>query len=336
MRLITTLILTVVLFISPVLISSGAFGATPLEAAEKPAPEMPFIKDANGVYPGKFLLKKAGSQYEPDPEDKFSDKSTITIPGTELTAGVFDYKYINERGEDERTSKAGVLINDSIYYVDTSGNNGAGDFDMSGGQNVGIYKNYLTMDSSEVGGTSYRGIMFLFKYTKNSVELLDVIRDYNFSFSSVTEPVHNKKERGPWWTKIADIDHDGNPEFKIWISHSFKFEEAFQLFLEIRDDKLRVNFNPELYKPLFKEIERENRMKTEKPEAYYIYGFLSRKLNLKKITAMLAGKEDPDEKLHYIINILKKRDTWDADFHHLYGVKPVLIKHNLKNETGGK
>ena len=97
-----------------------------------------------------------------------------------------------------------------------------------------------------------------------------------------------------------------------------------------------MDFNPKLYKPLFQQIERESRNKKQKPDAYYAYGLLSGKLSLEKIQTMLAGKEKSSGKEPYIVKILKKRDQWDAELHRHDKNKPVLIRHNLKRETGGE
>jgi len=329
LRLITTIILTALFFIWPVFPPSGVFGESPPEAAEQAAPQMPFIKEAGERYAGRFPLKKVGSEYvsvhytDKNGKPKEEPLDAITIPGTEITAGVFPYEFIDERGEENSfPPKTGALINDSIYYVESCDKYGCGHLDMSEDTSVLIYKNYFTIDACTYGASACGRKMALFRYTKNSIEVLDYMESSSLEFN----PESN----------FNDIDNDGNPEVRVSIRYgTIKNPVAFELFFEIKDDKLQVDFNPELYKPLFKEIERESRNKTEKPEAYYVYGFLSGKLSLKKITAMLAGKEDTGEKEHYIVRILNRRDTWNAGFHD-YNNKPVLIRHNLKQKTGGK
>lgn len=316
MRLIATLILIVMLFISPVFLSSGAFGETQHEAAEKTAPHVAEILDAEGLYIGKFPLKKVGSRYVPESKNDFNDM--FTIPGTEITAGGFHYEYIDELTGWNPTYKAVALIHDSIYYVDSSDKKYRGSYDISG-PNFLIYKNYFTIDACTLGASACRRMMFLFRYTKDSVEILDYVESTDFEFQPETD--------------FNDIDNDGNPELKVSIHYSsIKSPTVFKLFFEIKDNRLQVDFNPELYKPLFKEMERKSRNKTDKPDAYYFYGFMSGKLSLKKIQTMLAGKKEPSGKEPYIIRIIKKRDTWDADFHNHYIDKPVLIRHNLKNQ----
>jgi len=274
------------------------------------------------AYSEGFKLIKVNSHYEPE----LVVKPAITLPGTNIKAG----SYIYFKSDGMEIGRLGFLMSsEKFYFVQSSEYNLiAPDF------NYGVYNGYFVMDASGYASTSgHNRLMFLFKYNKDSVQLLDVIGKayvglYGMDFMSVSDRQKNCITNcPPGRIFLKDIDHNGNPEIKLINSMGNRFEPLdFELYLEIVNNRLQVNFNPALYKPLF---EREKQMAQSKikPDAYYIYGFLSKKLELEKVKANLKGDKDQYER---VITLLKNVKKWDVAFHDIRGEKFVLIQYDLK------
>jgi len=276
------------------------------------------------AYSEGFKLIKVNSHYELE----LSEKPGIIIPGTNIRAG--SYRYIAANGNE--VSRLGFLIDDkNFYYVHSS------EYDLGGDSNFGVYKNYFLMDSWGYGSTSgHNRLMFLFKYDKNSVKLLDIIGQahvgsYGLDFMSVyikeTAKFGSLGENFRLaWMDMRDIDNDSAPEIRLLISMGHRFEPVFELYLSIVRNTLKLNFNPELYRPLF-EREKQRVQPKIKTDAYYIYGFLSKKLELEKIKILLKGEKDQYER---VITLLKNVKKWDIAFHDLGSEKFVLMRYNLQ------
>ncbi|MBI5885385.1 MAG: hypothetical protein HZB85_02240 [Deltaproteobacteria bacterium] len=269
-----------------------------------------------------------------------SPDEVVSIPGKNIKAGMFRYDFqetYEGRLEYALTSKAGIIVNDEvIYYVSVEGKEGSW-VDPGGECNFGLYKSYFLMDCWNFGSQSLIRRMYLFRFKARSVELLDVISmasvrgeggefSYGLDFMSAFAGTRTQSPPTPIWTKVQDIDNDGNPEVKIWISAGFYFGPDFDLFLEIKDDRIHVDFTPALYKPLFAREKLKKRKK--KSDAYYIYGFLSGELALDNIKRMPMSSND--EQRDRILSLLMTRDKWDAAFHNDYGEKPILMKRYIK------
>ncbi|MBI5885386.1 MAG: hypothetical protein HZB85_02245 [Deltaproteobacteria bacterium] len=261
-----------------------------------------------------------------------SPREVVSIPGKNIKAGMFryDYQEVNEgKIEDESTNKAGIIVNDEvIYYVSEEGMEHSG-VDPGGDNNFGVYKDYVLMDSWS-HWSSHNRMMYLFRLKGTNVELLDMIsmgysggkgEMYGSDFMSVIDGEWTESPPTPAWTKVQDIDNDGNPEVKIVILPN----AIPELYLEIKNDRLHVDLNPALYKPLFEREKLKKRKK--KTSAYYIYGFLAGELTLDDIKVMSESREGQRER---IISFLKYRDKWDAAFHNHGGDKPVLLKKYIK------
>ncbi len=285
------------------------------------------------AYSGDFKLVKVNSHYEPEISEG------IILPGTNIKAGMF--RYVIDEVKAEKTWKAGLLINSTvIYYVDTEGNHGYGAYDVGGDSNYGVYNNYLVMDSCAYGASGCNRRMFLFKVSKNSVELLDVIvkaygDNFLINFMSDSDRQKGCITNCPTGNiYIKDIDQDGKPEFKITVYPSHltvpEYElSIYELYFEIANDRLQVDLNPDLYKPLF---EREKlKQAKRKSDAYYIYGFLAKELDLKKIKAMLKGMgKEPYRQYGRVVGLLEGHKKWDSAFHDYLGEKPILKQYKLK------
>jgi hypothetical protein len=290
-------------------------------------------------YSEGFKLIKVNSNYEPEISEG------IILPGTNIKAGSFTY--IVDKIKGEETLKAGLLIKDKIYYVESdkyahvqakSWLEYTGTFDPGGGTNFGIFKDYFVMDAYSIGASHNRK-MFLFRFNEDTAQLLDVIveayvNNIGMDFISAYEKTDKIlavgeiprifKYTNVSWINIKDIDGDGKPEFKIVIR-----EKRFELYFEIANDRLQVDLNPDLYKPLF---ESEKLKKTKrKSDAYYIYGFLAKELDLKKIKSMLEGTgKKQSEQYGRVVHLLERYKKWDSAFHDYLGEKPILKQYSLK------
>ncbi|MBI5212129.1 MAG: hypothetical protein HY957_02000 [Nitrospirae bacterium] len=180
--------------------------------------------------------------------------------------------------------------------------------------------------SGYASAAGHNRLMFLCKYDNHFVQLLDVIgQAYVGPYGMDFKPITADKDKScitncpPGQIIIQDFDHDGTPEIEMIISTGFK------LYFEITNNRLQVDLNPELYKPLF---EREKLKKTKrKSDAYYIYGFLINELKLEKIKTMLKADR---KQYKMVVTILKTVEQWNAVFHNAGGEKFVLKQYNLK------
>lgn len=270
------------------------------------------------AYSDGFELKQTKSGYELIPLE-----AIIALPGTNMKAG--NFRYIYDDPLMGFGSKAGILVGGkTLYYVQSNGL-WKGVFDATGDGNFGIYAPYLVMDSWCCASTSgHNRVMFLFRYDKGTVTLLDVLTAHGFDFMSVADRERKINDDGkPFWTKVKDLDNDGRPEIKLRVLAL----GYFFLYLEIRDEQLKVDFNPALYLPLFK---REEKImgKKGRTRAYYIYGFLAKKFNIEELKKIFKNKDK--ERYGPIIGHLENIDRWDAKFHEYHNDKPVLKKYKIK------
>lgn len=259
-----------------------------------------------------FKLKRAGLHCEPEMN------KWIAVPGRNMKAGSFITFYDKASGGKEESRISGVLVkNEAIYYPSTDGNFWTDEM------NFGFYGNYLVMDAWPIGAHHGRR-MFLYRLGDNNVELLDAVgRSYStFDFMSVSKSDVRSGEYSVGLVDVADIDHDNNPELKLKIYWDY----IFTLYLEIKDNRLKIDLNPEPYRPLFA---RERRIRpNKKTSAYYIYGFLSGELNLEEIKETISRDKRHKERYGEIVKLLEKADRWDEALHE--DGKPVLLRYDLK------
>lgn len=296
------------------------------------------------AYPAGFEMTEEGEIVKDD---------SVAVPGTDMEAGTFIY-VINDK-EYEVTRKAGVLVGGRmIYYVDSKKNATVplpqhrklygGEFDPGGETHFGIYKDYLLMDSWAFGASHNRKL-FLFKPGKDKVELLDVLvnafpekfEDLIWDFMTEYTKEYPENYEGPFWIDIRDLDGDGYPEVKLSILRmeyegNIDYDERiFDIYLEIKNGKLRVDLNPILYKHLFKKEKTKYARASKKSDGYYIYGFLSGELSIDKVREMLRGKEQYKS----VVPVLEHRDKWDLAFRMDptdEALTPVLVRQELKNK----
>lgn len=268
------------------------------------------------VHSGDFKLIKDDSHYEPKLTLSEYAYRGIILPDTNIKVG--SYEYIADNGKE--VGRLGFLIdNKRFYYVKSDEYNLCG-----GGFNYSVYNGYLIVDSSGYcSAVGANHLMFLFKYDKNTVHLLDVIGQAYIGTYGMDFSLKGDEKRGKYWRKdIKDIDQDGKPEIGLRVIIGHHSEPPFMLYLEIANDYVQVDFNPELYKPLFEE---EN--KKTKSIRYYIYGFLSKKIELQKIKSILKADKN---KYQLIVSLLENIENWDAAFHNVNGEKFVLMQYNIE------
>lgn len=294
-------------------------------------------------YAGGFALKPHDSYFVPQTDGQ----PDIVLPGTNIRVGL--YRYIYDASEADQAWRVGFVIGHSrlLYLQDNRGGmmNKGDDlrsFDVGGEAHFGVLENYLLVDTYAYG-SAYRRFIFLFKWSRDQVTYLDALDAarpesgaYSMEFS--TEPDVSGKQALPEeaifpgefgfrWMDIRDRNNDGRAEIELSIEGGNKFEPMqYKLYLEIVDDKLELSLSPSLYERLFvREIETEKRS-IQKPDRYYIYGFLSHRISLRDIKAALAGNQDQFEK---IIPLLDHVNEWNREIHNLGKGKPALLQLNL-------
>jgi hypothetical protein len=301
------------------------------------------------AYSSDFKLIKVNSHYEPELKNR--EESAITLPDTDIKTGLYRY----DTDDGGYTGKIGFLINkEKFYFLQSRRPEGKPgiewQYGLAGDVTYGIYKNYFLLEAS-AGGTTRNSYLFLFKYDKNGVRFLDAITEAVMPNHEMLDFISSIKQteqeilkygsfddnlypvwefRSPVWMGIEDIDDDGNPEIKLLISAAFKFEVYFKLYIAIREDRLRVDFNPDLYKPFFKQVKQ----KKVKDDQYYIYGFLAKELSLDKIKRELKDKQTKvklKESRQNLIFIIENIGKLDEAFHYLVKDENFVLKqYDLK------
>lgn len=286
-------------------------------------------------FAGEF---KIGPDYEPESYEH------IELPGKAMKAGIFSYILrFSDKKTTEYTLKAGIVKGGAIYYVDSEINaksktppkefEYSGSFDPGGDTNFGLYGDFLFMDSWAYG-TSHNRRMYLFRLSKEKIELLDVIGNARIKDNihlDFTAVLSGTRTRGAGLTSINDLDHNGKPEIALEIFRGHQsdndfLDKIFVLYFEATNGHLSVNLNPVLYLPLYKET--ANIYKSEKkPDAYYVYGFLAGALTLQEIKDVLVSDQN---QYMSVVTLLAHKGDWNDAFHEYDGEKPVLIRYNYK------
>lgn len=274
------------------------------------------------TYADGFKFVKVDSHYEP----AFHYGPGITLPGTNIKAGSFSYTSDGYAG-----TKLGFWINNKeLLYVQSEA--GSGEYDIGGEINYGIYKNYFVVDSWSYGAGHNR-MMFLFRYNKDSVQLLDAIGKAYIDKAAMDFLSEYDKSAlcdiykcPPRPMIIKNMDQDANPEIKLLI-----VPKNFELYLEIVDEHLQVDLNPLLYEPLFERAKQKPHKSKLKPHDYYLYAFLSKKLTLEEIKSEL--KADKTDRYEWLLSLLENYRTWNIAFHEIQKEKPDLVKFDYH---GGK
>jgi hypothetical protein len=275
------------------------------------------IKEVRVITPEGFVLKKVGSHYVPVEKDYKS----FLLPGTDIRVGLFSF--INKEGFD--IGRIGFLLgNNQFFYVDDQSG-------CYGDLSYTVLKDYLLIDGDCMG---HDANMYLFKYDKNTVRLLDSIEsEMSFYTSSPADkiPFPSKRKNPPVWVlndteKIKIGFDDALPECfylqndntdevtkkrnEKYLQECEHFYDDIGLYLKISDNHLHVNYNPKLYNQIFMDIQKKYKGKP-KPFSYYFYGHLAKKLGAEEIKSGLLDKNIRMD----TIEMLKGVYQWDSEFH---------------------
>jgi hypothetical protein len=264
-----------------------------------------------------FVLKKVNSHFEP----VLHNRETVIIPKTNIKVGA--YSYVLSNGEE--VPELGFLIdNDQFYYVKEE-SVACSHSDA----HYGVFDQFFLVDGYAYGA-SHNRTMYLFKYTTHSVVLLDIVSqayvntvgmDFATAYSGEKKYGFLGHNLPPMWTPISDIDKDGHPEINLIILFG---EEAFELYMEIVNEKLKVDLNPNIYKPLYEKdkITYKNDIKSI---PYFFYGFLSKNITLSQIKKAMESGEIPN----WAVVLIENTGKWNAAFH-ADNQNFELIKYDLK------
>jgi hypothetical protein len=295
-------------------------------------------------------MKRVGSRYEPVVND-IHKYTVFRLPGAEMTFAA--YSYLSPE-DDMPLPKYGFFFDDGrFFYVDEiAASDGDARYALDDG--------YFIVDGLPNGGSGDRS-MYLFRYGKDSVKLLDMIGtawDLGLEFAAVYpgKPTYGHEigqesaDTPVWVTK--ERDGSGHPLVTIRLYHEpisaalykfytdrgidpDKYEELY-LYLKIaapakagrgkRVARLRVSLDPEIYRPLFDSV-RGVQKAGVRPAGYYVYGFLAHRLALARIKADLADNKDRK----YIVDMLEHLGNWDKAFHDRSGEPfPKIVEYKLK------
>jgi hypothetical protein len=264
--------------------------------------------------PEGFVLKKVDSHYEPA-----EDIKSVMLPDTTIKAGVFTYI----DSDDFETGRIGFLIgNNKFFFVQ-------GRDCACNPVTFAVYKNYLLIDGGALGSAGGHSThMCLFKYDKNSVKLLDTIGSHYDLRASYPGMNTGVKRKGPpsiresMNTKLWILKDPkelkvkftnglpsctSNPTKECW--DFFYSDGDIELYIKISEDRLHIDYNPELYEPIFEKLQNKYQGK-DKSCLYYVYGYLAGKMDLKKVKELLAKSEFRSG----VVEFLQRQDIkkWDS------------------------
>lgn len=269
-------------------------------------------------------LLRSGPGLEPKP---CVPNLVITLPRTDIKAGVFRFG-----DRDFITCKAGFVTADSAFFYIEAKDPREDNYDVLGDPNVGVHGSYVVLDAFAYGASHNRQ-MFLFRYGKGQIKLLDVIGKGRLRRSAIDFKSAGGKALcfGCFGRiRIEDVDGDGNPDIRLILNvalllgpHSPSDNTVFEIYLKVTNDRLKVNLNPKLYRPLF---ERERARSEPRSALYYLYGFLSKRLGHESIRSAL--KREHQSLREEVIVVLEDVENWDRAFHE-NGGNAVLLKIDL-------
>jgi hypothetical protein len=164
-----------------------------------------------------FKVKKVGSRYEPVVD---FDPSVFRLPGTQMTFAAYTYLPPG----DDIGAKYGFLVDDGrLLYVD--------EVDASlGDAQYALGDGYLIVDGYAFASSGHDRSMYLFKYDKNLVRLLDMIGDkfvahhgYEFVSDYPGKPPYGEEitegyKHTPVWV-IKERDGRGDPLIRVKLYH---------------------------------------------------------------------------------------------------------------------
>ncbi len=248
-----------------------------------------------------------------------SERSEIAIPQTNIKVGV--YPYVLDTGRE--THRLGFRVGEEHFYFIQSS-----EYNLSGDINFGFYKNYLIIDAWGYG-TGRNRLMFLFKYDMNNVQLLDVIGRADLESGQTLDFISDSNRDkncitncAPGQITIQNLGQVNSPKVRLHIIKP-NIYERYDIFLKISENRLSLDLDPSLYKPLFEELKQQRKSKTD---AYYIYGFFAGLLSLEDIKKALTADK---RKYLRVAGLLERYKELDKAFHNLNGEIFTLIPSRL-------
>jgi len=321
---------------------AAASGGAVSPAAGGPPPASPETLPPADALQGKaeeirpkvgFVLQRVGNHYEP----VLHLHDAFRLPGTSITFG--SYVYLIPEDEELGVPKWGYLLdNGRFFYLNEYASS---DYDRT----YALSGTYFVVDGS-AGGSGVCRTMYLFKFTKNSMKVLDRIEEDEEAHSPPAfmsdypgEPTYghipteeDRDKRVPVWI-ITERDRQGHPLTRLEVCRDLpptvlgpREFEVFHLYLKIVNDRLRVALDPDLYETIFNSLGEAGGPNSRSTE-YYVSGFLAKKLSLASIKAELAGNKDRQ----WLLDYLRYVKQWDAGYHtrHWWDPMPRFVEHKL-------
>jgi len=293
--------------------AAGPEPAAPREAAPEAAKQ---IRPKVG-----FVLQKIGDNWEP--ERHYHEP--FRLPGTHIRFGSF--RYLIPEDEELGAPKFGFLRDDGrFFYVrETAAPDSNLHYALSG--------NCFVVDGG-AGGSGICRSMYLFKYDKDSMRLLDKIEEpdggefspLGFISSYPGEPSYGHRigkghKDVPVWV-ISEKDRQGHPLIRLVAVRDLpptvlgpEEFEAFHIYLKIVNGRLRVALDPDLYVTIFNSLGDGGGGPYSRSAEYYVSGLLAHKLSLARIRAELANNKDR----LWLLDSLRHVKRWDAELHQRNG-----------------
>lgn len=231
-------------------------------------------------------------------------EASFSIPSISIKAGIYNFVADPKIYWHPQIGFGFLVSSNKFQYVSGT--------DWMADVNYGLSGNYVIVEGSGFGSAAgHNHLMVLCQFDKSTVKYLDAIAESQYmDFSSVTTNAHqsyfDKSPPDPAWIDIKDISHNGIPEIKLDITY-----EGYSLYVAIIDGHLKVDLNPMLYTPLFEKEAQKVAASKRKSNAYYYYGFLSKKLDLNEIKVELKHATG---RAAGIVDTLEHVNDWDAAF----------------------
>jgi hypothetical protein len=278
-----------------------------------------------------FVLQKVGGHWEPEREYY----ELFRLPGTHMRFGSF--RYLIPEDEEMGAPMFGFLRDDGrFFYVRETA---ASDSDL----HYALSGSYFVVDGG-AGGSGVCRSMYLFKYDKDSMRLLDKIEEpdggdfspLGFGSDYPGKPAYGRElgtghEDVPVWM-ISEKDRQRNPLIRLRMGRDLPLTmlgpeelEVFHIYLEIVNGRLRVALDPDLYVTIFNSLGDGGGPYSRSTE-YYVSGFLAGKLSLSRIKAELVNNR---ERL-WLLDSLRHVRRWDAELHQRNGAPfPKVREYRL-------
>jgi hypothetical protein len=224
----------------------------PVPRASAQKPPRPKLREG-------FEMRRVGSHYEPVVH---WDPLVFRLPGTQMTFA--SYNYLTPHDEMAEPRYGFFLDNGRFYYVRESAAS-------EGDAQYALFNGYFIVDGF-AWGASHNRSMYLFKYDKDSVKLLDMIGEadsfLDFMSDYPGEPAYGHPltvgmKDTPVWI-IKDQDGHGNPLIRLKIMPDRTDPALFDYIFNLALQRVQGNRDPEVMEPLLA-------LEQAKYESFYLY-----------------------------------------------------------------